>query len=114
MAEEDKGKKVLAQLEKMGVDNPDFASSFRELRNDVLRHAEREEAEEHPRLAEAVDEDRRRKLGTLFRSAEATAPTHAHAASPESAVGNMVVGPFVAAADRARDALRNAKERMGT
>ena len=44
----------------------------------------------------------------MFRSAENTAPTHAHSMSPESATGNIAVGPFVAIADRARDAIRNA------
>jgi hemerythrin superfamily protein len=40
--------------------------------------------------------------------AEKVAPTHPHAGAPESAAGNLVMGPFVAIADRVRDALRGA------
>jgi hypothetical protein len=39
--------------------------------------------------------------------AEKFAPTHAHRMAPESAVGNLLVGPFVAMVDRVRDAIRD-------
>jgi hypothetical protein len=42
----------------------------------------------------------------LFRAAQRMAPTRAHGHSPESATGNVVLGPFVAVADRTRDAIR--------
>jgi hypothetical protein len=42
--------------------------------------------------------------------AEAMAPTHPHKMAPESAAGNLLVGPFVAMVDRVRDALRDARK----
>jgi hypothetical protein len=39
--------------------------------------------------------------------AEALAPTHPHPRGPDSALGNIAVGPMVAVGDRTRDALRN-------
>jgi hypothetical protein len=42
-----------------------------------------------------------------FLYAAAKAPTHAHAHSPESAVGNAVLGPVLATIDRVRDAARH-------
>ncbi len=42
-------------------------------------------------------------------TAEKMAPTHPHAHGPTSAVGNLVVGPFVAVADTVGDALRGNK-----
>jgi hemerythrin superfamily protein len=111
LAQEDQGKKLLAELEKMGPAAPEFDSKFRTLRAEVLEHADQEEQLEHPRIEQSVDADRRRKLAQLFETAEAAAPTHAHPNAPESAAGNLVLGPFVAVADRVRDAIRSARDK---
>ena len=47
-------------------------------------------------------------MGRAFQLAEAMAPTHAHRMAPESAIGNLLVGPFVSMVDRVRDAIRDA------
>jgi hemerythrin superfamily protein len=107
LEEESKGKEELARLEKMGVQDPAFTAEFEKLRRAVLAHAEHEETQEHPRIRDALDGDRLQKAADLFRKAESVGPTHAHAHSPESATGNVLVGTFVAVADRVRDALRS-------
>ncbi len=109
--EESKSKELLSDLEKMGVDHAEFDARFAHLRSEVLAHAEREEQEEHPKLEQAVDEEKLRQLAGVFRAAESMAPTHPHPKGPDTALGNMVVGPFAAIADRARDAIRNATKR---
>ncbi len=106
LEEEDKGKKALAELEKMGTDTPEFSTKFDELRDEVLRHAQNEEQQEHP-LLESADEQQLVRAATVFRAAQKIAPTHAHEHAPESAVGNTVIGPFVAMVDRTRDAIHN-------
>jgi hemerythrin superfamily protein len=108
LEEESHGKESLAELERMGVDAPGFEEAFDRVRRAVLDHAQHEEQEELPQLRRAVDEDRLERAAGLFRAAERVGPTHAHAHAPESATGNLLVGTFVAAADRARDALRRA------
>jgi hemerythrin superfamily protein len=108
--EESKGKKALAELEKMGSGAPEFQAKFDHLRDEVLRHAENEEQKEHPLLASA-DEDQLARATTLFRGAQKIAPTHAHAHAPTGAVGNAVIGPFVAMVDRTRDAIRDVTKR---
>jgi hemerythrin superfamily protein len=110
LSEEDKGKKLLHELEEMGVDDPRFAAAFQTLEQEVLRHASNEERDEHPVLRSTVDQDKLRSMAKVYRAAEATAPTHPHPNSPESAIGNMVVGPVVAVIDRARDAIRRMRE----
>ncbi len=109
--EESKSKDLLSELEKMGVDDPGFDAGFAQLRADVLAHAEREEHEEHPKLEQAVDRDKLQQLAGVFRAAESMAPTHPHPKGPDTALGNMVVGPFAAVADRARDAIRDFTKR---
>ncbi|MBV8303869.1 MAG: hypothetical protein JOZ04_06640 [Acidimicrobiia bacterium] len=41
-----------------------------------------------------------------LQAAEKLAPTHPHTHAPESAVGNLILGPFVAMADKVRNVLR--------
>jgi hemerythrin superfamily protein len=108
VAEEDTAKKELADLEKLGPGAPGFDERFTAFRRAVLEHAAREEAEELPELRLAVDPGDRRRMASLFMTAEGMAPTHGHKLAPESAVGNMVMGPMVAIVDRARDAIRDA------
>jgi hypothetical protein len=105
--EESKGKQALADLEKMGTDAPGFLEKFETLRTDVLRHAENEEQQEHPLLARA-DEKNLVRAAKAYRAAQKLAPTHPHPHGPDRAVGNLVIGPFMAVADRAPDAVRNA------
>ena len=106
LEEEDKGKKALAELEKMGTEAPEFRAKFDELRDEVLRHARNEEQQEHP-LLDSADEQQLERAAKVFRAAQKIAPTHAHEHAPESAVGNTVIGPFVAVVDRTRDAIHD-------
>jgi hemerythrin superfamily protein len=106
LAEEDEAKKVLAELEKMGTSAPQFAGELAGFEKAVLAHATAEEAEIFPRLRSEFDAERRRKMGAALLAAERMAPTHAHKNAPTSAVGNMLVGPFVAMVDRVRDAIK--------
>jgi hemerythrin superfamily protein len=109
LQEESKGKRALAELEKMGTDAADFEQQFAKVREEVLAHAEHEQQTELPRLEE-MDADQLARAASLFRTAQKMAPTHAHAHAPESASGNLLMGPFVAVADRARDAIRKAMD----
>ena len=112
LAEEDQAKKELSDLEKMGPDAPEFKAKFAEFQRAVLDHAEHEEREILPRLSDAADAEMLKRLGTAFMAAKAIAPTHPHPHGPESAIGNMVVGPAVAIMDRARDVLREAMDKV--
>jgi hemerythrin superfamily protein len=113
VSEEKEAEIVLDELLKMGPDDRMFTSKFEALKRDVLAHAEREEAEEHPKIRATIAADRLRALAPAFRAAEATAPTRPHPRGPVSATGNMIVGPIVSIMDRARDAVRNAMSSIG-
>lgn len=105
-AEESDAKQMLSDLEKLGVDGEGFDAQFQEFRMAVLDHARREEGEVFPHLRQSLDSEKLRSMRSALETAEKMAPTHPHPHGPESAIGNMVVGPFVAIADRVRDALR--------
>jgi hemerythrin superfamily protein len=109
--EEDRAKKALADLEQLDPASARFAERFAALRDEVLEHAEAEELDVFPLLTEVADAEQLKRMTRMLEAAEAMAPTHPHKAAPESAVGNLLVGPFVALVDRVRDALRDAGER---
>jgi hypothetical protein len=98
---------LLSDLEKMGVESSGFEDALDTLVSAVNRHAEHEESEVFPLLREHVDAESLQKMASALAAAEAVAPTHPHPRGPEGAVGNLVVGPFVAIADRVRDALHS-------
>lgn len=109
--EEGRAKDSLSELERLGPDSAEFPAALEAFKGEVLAHAEREEQQEHP-LLESEGEERRRSLANVFRAAEEAAPTHPHPHGPESAAGNVLVGPAVAIADRARDAVRAALRKL--
>ena len=102
--EEHEAKKALARLETLGVDTPAFSAQIRALQANVLAHAEAEEQQELDRLRGKLDDARLQRMRRAVRLAETIAPTHPHAGI-ESAAANLLVGPFAAMVDRARDAL---------
>lgn len=104
LEEENEGKQVLAELEKMDVSSAEFEKTFASFRKDIVEHAEAEEHEEFERLAEELDADQLEKMRRAVELAESTAPTHPHPGA-ESRAANMAVGPFAAMMDRARDAI---------
>jgi hemerythrin superfamily protein len=114
LAEEGEAKTMLSELEALGPSGDGFDHKFSQFRSAVLAHAEAEEHQLFPLLEKAVDEDTLRSMTSSLKMAEKMAPTHPHPHAPESAVGNMVLGPFVAVADRVRDALRGATQRAAS
>jgi hemerythrin superfamily protein len=102
-AEEDDAKKALADLEALDTESPEFMTRFQSFAADVEAHAAAEEAEVFPLLARMNDAETMRALGGDLVAAQRVAPTHAHRSAPEGALANKVVGPIVAAFDRARD-----------
>jgi hemerythrin superfamily protein len=115
LQEEDEAKRALAELYDMGVDHPDFNGKLTALAEAVTRHADREEAEEFPRLREKVPEEQLRRMAGAMRAAETRAPTRPHPAVGESASANLLAGPPLAVFDRVRDKVRDWREtnRMG-
>jgi len=104
-AEEDAAKKALAGLEGMDARSAEFRDRLGDFRADVEAHAAAEEAEILPLLEQHRRPGELRVMDLAFKTAEAIAPTHAHRFAPESATGNLLLGPAVAIVDRMRDLL---------
>jgi hemerythrin superfamily protein len=105
LAEEQEAKQVLAELERIGVGGAAFDGRFTSFQGSVLAHAEAEEHELFPILEQHCDTETLQKMAQRILKAEKMAPTHPHPHGPNSAMGNMVVGPFAAMVDKVRDAM---------
>ncbi len=104
LEEEHEAKTALGKLEELDLDGDEFTEELKKLRDAVLDHADHEEKEEFPQLAEELDEKELERLGRAAKLAESIAPTRPHA-GVESRTANLFVGPFAAMRDRARDAI---------
>jgi Hemerythrin HHE cation binding domain len=105
-AEEKEATEQLAELEKLGPDDPAFEPAFARFEADVLRHAQNEESLEFPRVLAVKDAQERARLGKAVRSAEAMAPTHPHPGVAGSPSAQLLTGPFASMLDRVRDAMK--------
>jgi hemerythrin-like domain-containing protein len=113
LAEEHEVKQLLAKLEKMAPAFFGFPDALAEFEDKVVAHAEHEERAVFPILEDRVRPTERQELAANFLYAAARAPSHAHAHSPGSAVGNAILGPVLAAIDRVRDATHQEPDRRG-
>lgn len=103
--EEKEANAVLAELEKLDVNDADFGVRFEAFEKSVDEHAEAEENEEFKQITSSCDADERRKMGSRIKAAEAIAPTHPHPAAAGSTTAQMVLGPFASMVDRVKDAI---------
>ncbi len=104
LAEEHEVKRLLAKLEKMAPAFFAFPDALAEFEDKLRAHAEHEERAVFPILEDRLAPTERQELADNFRHAAARAPWHAHAHSPDSAVGNAIFGLVLATIDRVRDA----------
>jgi hemerythrin superfamily protein len=104
-AEEDRAKKHLADLEGLDPRSQDFMVRLATFREEVEAHAAAEEADILPRLDDHRAAHELRMMDGAFAMAQMVAPTHAHRFAPESALGNLLLGPAVALVDRVRDSV---------
>ena len=82
-----------------------FLDDLRAFRGNVEAHADAEETEILPLLEQHRSAAELQMMEAAFKTAEMIAPTHAHRFAPESAIGNLLLGPAVAVVDRIRDLL---------
>lgn len=113
-AEEDQAKKHLAELEGLDAGSREFLTQLRAFRGEIEAHAQAEEVEVLPLLDEHRGAHELRFMDLTFVMAETMAPTHAHRFAPESATGNLLLGPGVALVDRVRDVLATTSSRTRT
>lgn len=112
LEEETASKKLLASLDGMKVDDPDFDARFKELKQAVLAHAAAEERHEFPLLRKSNSEGQLALMARAILAAEAIAPTHPHPSVGSSMTTNLMAGPLASVVDRTRDAVTAVMRRL--
>ena len=105
LREESAAKQALAELEQLGSDGDGFGVELLRFKNAADAHATAEEDELFPLLEARLTDEKLRDMGAALQVAESLAPTHPHPHGPQSGIGNVLVGPFVAMVDKVRDKL---------
>ena len=93
---------MLARLEEVGVDSPEFDETFPIFQIAVEQHAEEEERVEFPLLLTTIDETSRHMMGKRLTATELIAPTHPHPGSAGSVPKQVATMPFHSIVDRVR------------
>ncbi|WSB58141.1 hemerythrin domain-containing protein [Streptomyces cellulosae] len=107
LKEEREAKEMLAVLDDMDPDGPDFLPKLIELRRDVQMHARAEERYEFIHIRRSTDVTDLAAMAKAIKAAEAMAPTRPHPGI-ESGAKNMALGPVAALMDRTKDTVRKA------
>ena len=95
--------RMLAAMEALKPDSPEFADALTELSTAVLEHAAAEEREIFPLLRQAESVDALFELAERYEKAKASAPTHPHPHAPDTPPANKILGgPLTAPVRRPR------------
>ncbi|MGH8987240.1 MAG: hemerythrin domain-containing protein [Acidimicrobiales bacterium] len=109
--EESEAEELLKEMEKLDPGSAEFAQKLEKLQTEVERPATAEETEEFPKVEQAESAEKLEKMGKAYEAAKAAAPTRQHPSTPNTAAANLLIGPFAAVMDRARDAVREAAKK---
>jgi Hemerythrin HHE cation binding domain len=104
ISQEQEGKELLAKLDKLDADNPEFERLIGEFIKAGRDHIAFEETKVWPALRAVMTETESFELGESLEQARKNAPTRPHPRTPASPGVLKAAGPVAAAADRARDA----------
>ena len=104
IGQEQEAKEVLAKLDKLDADNPEFEELLTTFTAAAREHIAFEETQVWPSLRAALTEAQAVELGDKLAQAKKTAPTRPHPHTPPSPGLLKAAGPAAAAVDRARDA----------
>ena len=104
IGQEQEGKRILAELDKLDAGSPEFDMLLGEFINAARDHIAFEETQVWPALRAVMTETEAFDLGERLEQGKKTAPTRPHPHTPPSPGVLKAAGPAAAAADRARDA----------
>ena len=103
--QEQQAKQVLDRLDRTGADDPEFEKLLGQFITAGREHIAFEEARVWPGLRSALTSTEAEDLGEKLEQAKKTAPTRPHPGTPPSPGVLKSIGPVVAVADKARDAV---------
>jgi hypothetical protein len=106
--EEVEATEMLAALEKLPADSPDFDTRFATFERAVIDHAEAEENAEFSEILVRCTPQERAEMGRKLEAVEEVAPTRAHPSVAGKPAATVLVAPVASIVDRVRDKLQQA------
>ncbi|MBV9291940.1 MAG: hemerythrin domain-containing protein [Frankiales bacterium] len=103
ISEHSEAEKIMAKLDGMDPEKPEFDTLVAELEAAVLEHIEEEERVAFPKFRESVSKEDLDKLGTTVERLKKIVPTHPHPIAPDHPPFNALLGPGAGLVDRVRD-----------
>jgi hemerythrin superfamily protein len=106
LEEHHSAKLLLAELDKMKVEEERYGAKMHVVRQTVETHIEEEESTLLPRLDKLLDDDARSALAEAMMAARKVAPNHPHPAAPDTPPAGMITGLFAKVIDAGKDMVR--------
>jgi hemerythrin-like domain-containing protein len=95
---------LLKDWEGMAGDDPQFMTTYQNIRDGLLHHIdEEEEPKLFPEMQAALSREEQEDLGAKITRAKKLAPTRPHPSAPDSPPGDKVLGVPTGIIDRIRD-----------
>ena len=110
LAEHQRVKETLAELERTDPNDPSFSAKVKALASAVISHVQEEENDLFPRLDAALGQQRMSELGQALEQAKKLAPTRPHPNAPDTFPANLA-NVAAGVVDRARDLVEEAIEK---
>ncbi|HET9500484.1 MAG TPA: hemerythrin domain-containing protein [Marmoricola sp.] len=102
--EHSEAEELLKRWEKMDGDDPEFMSTFQQIKQGLLHHIdEEEEPKLFPEMQAALSQEQQDELGEKITKAKKLAPTRPHPSAPNEPPADKVLGVPLGIVDRIRD-----------
>lgn len=104
LKEHAEAEQLLKTWEGMSGDDPEFMTTFQQIREGLLHHIdEEEEPKLFPQLQATLSREEQEDLGAKITRAKKLAPTRPHPSAPDSPPGDKILGIPTGLVDRIRD-----------
>jgi hypothetical protein len=97
---------VLAELDKMDIDQERYAAKVHVVRESVEMHIAEEEEKLLPRLEKLLDDEERKEMGEAMLLMKQAAPNHPHPGAPDEPPGSLVAAMLAKMTDTGKDLVR--------
>ena len=103
---------TLSELDGMDPEHERFGAKVTVLIESVRHHVKEEEDELFPKVRDALGRKALGEIGDVMEKVKKVAPTKPHPRSPDEPPGNTLAAPAAALVDKARDAGKEAVEKL--
>ncbi|KAI9370183.1 hemerythrin HHE cation binding domain-containing protein [Aspergillus egyptiacus] len=106
-------KELLKKFQNMKPDNPEFEPTIKTIMSDLSEHIKEEEANDLPKLEDAITAEESEKLSKSFGRTKMFVPSRSHPSAPDKPPFETVIGLLTAPMDHLSDLFRSWPDTKG-